>query len=338
MKNSRIETLRGIACLLLVSFHVVGANPQLGLQVADGPLRLINDGLAYLRMPLFTFLSGWVYGMRPCPDGDWRGFMRGKARRLLVPMLVVGSAFVALQAMVPGTNADPDPWYMTHLQPVAHFWFSEALFWVFLTVCLLERLAWLSNPRTSLAVLLAACALYLSYFGPVWLGLNCAIYLMPYFLAGMMVSRFGFMPLLARPGLRLAVGAIAALCVIMMGAPVPDPDRRTALMLAAGLSLCLAGVGAGLVHPWLARLGGDSYAIFIFHVFFTAASRTALGAIGIDSLLVAVPCGILLGLAGPCLLARLVRPHRILSFLLLGRTLAQGRRPATPAAAERMPA
>ena len=324
MKDLRIETLRGIACILLVSFHVIGANPQLGLQLTDGPLRLINDGLAYLRMPLFTFLSGWVYGLRPCSADGWCRFMRGKARHLLIPMLVVGSAFVVLQNMVPGTNPDPDPWYLTHLQPVAHFWFSEALFWVFLAVCFFERLAWLRRPWTSMVVLLACCAVYLGYFGPVWLGLNCAIYLMPYFLIGMMLSRFRLMPLLARSERRLAVGAIAALCVIMMGAPVPDPDRRTVLMLIAGLTLCLTSVGAGFVHPWLARLGDYSYGIFIFHVFFTAASRIALSGIGIHSLMVAVPCGMLLGLAGPCLLVHLVRPHRYLSFLLLGKALEKG--------------
>jgi uncharacterized membrane protein YcfT len=92
--NMRIQTLRGLACLLLVLYHVVGDDPGAGLQVQDGMLRWFNDGLAYLRMPLFTFLSGLVCGMRPF-HGDSRAFLLGKARRLLVPLLVERLACVA---------------------------------------------------------------------------------------------------------------------------------------------------------------------------------------------------------------------------------------------------
>jgi len=60
MLNLRLETLRGLACILLVLYHVVGSDPAQGLMLADGWLRWLNDGLAYLRMPLFTFLSGWI--------------------------------------------------------------------------------------------------------------------------------------------------------------------------------------------------------------------------------------------------------------------------------------
>ena len=125
--NFQIETLRGLACLLLVVYHVVGADASLGLQVTEGPVRLLNDGLAYLRMPLFTFLSGLVYGLRPFA-GSSKHFLSGKMRRLLVPMLVVGTLFAVLQALTPGTNASAGPWYLWHVQPVAHFWFVESLF------------------------------------------------------------------------------------------------------------------------------------------------------------------------------------------------------------------
>ena len=58
MMNMRVETLRGLACVLLVLYHVIGIDSSTGMRVEDGPVRWLNDGLAYLRMPLFTFLSG----------------------------------------------------------------------------------------------------------------------------------------------------------------------------------------------------------------------------------------------------------------------------------------
>lgn len=101
--NRQIETLRGFACVLLVLYHVIGADPSNGLRVNEGPVRLMNDALAYVRMPLFTFLSGMVYGLRPF-GGDTRRFVIGKCRRLLIPMFVVGTLFAVVQALTPGAT------------------------------------------------------------------------------------------------------------------------------------------------------------------------------------------------------------------------------------------
>ena len=137
-RHARIQALRGLACVLLVLYHVVGDRPANGLRVDEGPVRWLNDGLAYLRMPLFTFLSGWVYGMRPM-EGAFGQFVKGKARRLLVPMLSVGTLFALVQACIPGSNAAVQNWYALHIQPVAHYWYLESLFWVFLAVGLLVK-------------------------------------------------------------------------------------------------------------------------------------------------------------------------------------------------------
>lgn len=95
--NRHIETLRGLACFLRVRYHVLGPFPSSGLRVADGLVRWFNDGLAYLPMPLFTVLSGLVYGLRPFATGDSsQAFLLGKVRRLLIPMLVVGTAFAVV--------------------------------------------------------------------------------------------------------------------------------------------------------------------------------------------------------------------------------------------------
>jgi len=323
--NLPIETLRGLACLLLVAYHVVGADPSNGLRLEDGTLRWLNDGLAYLRMPLFTFLSGLVYGWQPFA-GNSRAFLQGKARRLLVPMLVVGSLFALLQANVAGTHAVLQPWYLTHLKPVGHFWFVESLFWVFLLIWALECRRWLHSLWPSLAVMAAACALYLTLRGWPWLGLEGAIYLLPYFLAGMLMSRFPEHFRLDHAGVQMSLLLVAVGGVVLMGMPVPNPDRRTVLMLLTGLALCLLCLSAGLVIPWLARIGADSYPIYIFHVFFTAASRIVLQRCGVESLALLMVSGLVLGLLGPMWLARVVSPYRWPAFLLLGKSL-RGPRP-----------
>ncbi|WP_157822193.1 acyltransferase family protein [Shewanella sp. Actino-trap-3] len=61
----QIDTLRGIACILLVSYHVIGSTPMQGMKISTGLLREINDLFVYIRMPLFAFISGVLYGFRP---------------------------------------------------------------------------------------------------------------------------------------------------------------------------------------------------------------------------------------------------------------------------------
>src|SRR5690606_6901179 len=123
----------------LVSVHVVGIDPQAGLRVADGFMRYFNDALAYIRMPLFTFLSGVVYAYRPF-GGDAGQFVAGKCRRLLLPMLVVGTLFAVAQTYTPGANDAVENWRLLHILPVAHFWFIEAIFIIFMIMIPLEIL------------------------------------------------------------------------------------------------------------------------------------------------------------------------------------------------------
>lgn len=322
--NLPIETLRGLACLLLVLYHVIGADASLGLRVEDGPVRWLNDGLAYLRMPLFTFLSGLVYGLRPFA-GNSRAFLVGKVRRLLIPMLFVGTLFAVLQALIPGTNSAVGPWYLLHIRPVAHFWFLESLFWVFLVIWLLERWNLIREVKGYLLALTLACALYLTVRGWFMLGIEGAIYLMPYFLFGLAFSRFPLKPYLTSAWVRWGLLMLAAVAVISMGMPVSNPDRRTVAMLAVGMSLCMLSLSLVRVVPGLAAIGRHSYAIYLFHVFFTAAVRIALNLAHIKLLPIDILLGLAIGLAGPIVLDRIASRFKWPALLLLGKALKTGK-------------
>ncbi len=322
--NLPIETLRGLACLLLVLYHVIGVDASLGLRVEDGPVRWLNDGLAYLRMPLFTFLSGLVYGLRPF-TGNSRAFLVGKVRRLLIPMLFVGTLFAVLQALIPGTNSRVGPWYLLHVNPVAHFWFLESLFWVFLVIWALERWNLIRDVKGYLLALTLACALYLTVRGWFMLGIEGAIYLMPYFLFGLAFSRFALKPYLTSAWVRGGLLILAIVAVIWMGMPVSNPDRRTVAMLAVGLSLCMLSLSLVRVVPGLAAIGRHSYAIYLFHVFFTAAVRIALNLAHIKLLPIDILLGLAIGLAGPIVLDRVASRFKWPALLLLGKSLKAGK-------------
>jgi len=146
-RNNTIDTLRGFACILLVAYHVIGITPEGGLHVQDGVLKDANSLLLYIRMPIFTFLSGFVYAWRPFKSG-WKPFVSGKIRRLIVPMLFVGTIFALVQTFTPGTNSAVTDWRFLHLLPVAHYWFIESLFLLFLLIIPLENFRVLHNKKS----------------------------------------------------------------------------------------------------------------------------------------------------------------------------------------------
>jgi len=324
--NRQIETLRGFACLLLVFYHVVGSDPSGGLKISDGPIRMLVDVLAYLRMPLFTFLSGMVYGLRPF-GGDSRRFLLGKCRRLLIPMLVVGTLFALLQAVTPGANGAVRNWWLLHVEPVAHFWFIESLFWVFLLIWLAERQRWITS-RMGLGVALGlACLLYLTGLGTRWLGIGGAIYLLPFFLCGLAVTRFDLWPTLDRHGVQILLVLVVVVAVWQTGMPASNHDLRTIWALMAGVALCGLCLVPRLEVWWLGRVGLSSYSIYLFHVFFTAAARILLFKAGLTSIPLQILAGLMAGVIGPMVIDHFASRHRWPALLLLGKTALRSGQP-----------
>src|SRR3569833_839663 len=102
-ESLRVQTLRGLACLLLVAFHVIGSHATSGLRVdADSAYRQFANLFMHLRMPLFTFLSGFVYAYRPAALGYAGTFAGKKFRQILLPLLCVSTLYFLLTLVVPG--------------------------------------------------------------------------------------------------------------------------------------------------------------------------------------------------------------------------------------------
>lgn len=326
-RNWQMTNLRGLACVLLVLYHVIGADPISGLTIADGPIRLFNDALATVRMPLFTFLSGMVYGLKPF-SGDSRRFLMGKVKRLMVPLLVVGTLFAVMQAIIPGAHTVTQDWSRLHLNPVAHYWYLESIMWIFVLTWLLDKYGVMRTQGRMVLVWVGSAAIYLSPWGTHWLAIGGEIYLMPYFLVGLSVSRFNLWQPMGKRTVQALLVLAAGWALWHLGKPVPDMDRRTIGMLVGGVALCLLLLVTPLNSQWLARVGRQSYSVFLFHVFFTAAVRMALNRLQVQGVWVHMPLGLLGGIVGPMLIDTWASRYRWPALLLLGKTL----KPATPTA------
>jgi fucose 4-O-acetylase-like acetyltransferase len=309
------DTLRGLACVLLVSFHVLGDSPNTGLRLTEGHwLTQLNELLAYLRMPLFSIVSGYVYAFRPCA-ADMPGFMKGKMRRLLLPMLTVGTAFAVLQALSPGSNSAVQHWWLLHIEPVGHFWFLQSLFLVFLVVAALERLKALQTPL-ALASVWGVSVFAMEFIrAPAYFGLSGALYLLPFFIAGLCIKRLEIDSNMAR---LLAAALLMSSLFVVLNFPETLGAQNTLAGAVLGSAAGLLLLRSGWLSPALATVGTFSFAIYLFHVFFTAASRLFFSKLGIDNVYALLVLGTTLGVGGPMIAACLIRSSSQLNFWLLG--------------------
>ncbi|HEY8300626.1 MAG TPA: acyltransferase [Jatrophihabitans sp.] len=328
-KDLSIQTLRGLACILVVAYHVrsVPDVDDTGLAGGNDVVSRLIISLAYLRMPLFSFLSGFVYAMRPLRS-DVSSFVRGKARRLLVPLLFVGTLFAVLQSLSPGTSTkivDETPWYLWHIVPLRHLWFLESIFWVFVLVGLLEVRGYLD--RVGAVVAVAATAVMLDIVVPLGddaLGARMAIYLLPFFLSGLAARRFDWRsaPAWAKASVlavTLALGVLTQLSV--WGEIELIHPRHNVIAAALGIGACLSLLLLRVSWRPLVYIGGFSFTIYLIHPLGTAAMRYALLKAGITAIwMTIVPC-ILAGLAAGIALELIARRSAVLRVLVLGQRL-----------------
>lgn len=332
-RNDQIDTLRAIACIGLVSFHVVGS-PSSGLELSSNHwLARLNLALVDLRMPLFSFLSGMVF---PVPTGAPLPQIRAKARRLLLPMATVGTLFWLTRDLMGYVQ---QPLYKIFFLPFAHFWFLQATFLI-MALCLVAATICGGRDKLAIGILgFAGAALYIS---PFRLDMNVfsiinAWKLAPFFSVGFLAARM--MPWRRSPAQRI-VGITGLLAAVTFGFILAwdlidfEPEVRRAVSVALGLVFCILLYVTKPNHPWLAWVGRQSYPIYLFHVFFTAGTIMAIDYVAPGTPpLVLFFAALSTGLLGPTALSKILILHPVTALCFLGLRRRRRVREANPIAA-----
>jgi peptidoglycan/LPS O-acetylase OafA/YrhL len=331
-KLLHIETMRGIACLLLVAYHVIGAGPSVGMRLSsDDMLPILSRVFSDIRMPMFAFISGFVFTGYTGAFGAVSSAMAKKSRRLLIPLVAVSTVHYLVQAAA--VEQSELPLWQIYFLPYAHFWYLQATFLIMATLTLTAFALGGRRALSSIILLLLSAAIFIlvpRWEPDVFSGWK-AIYLAPFFLAGHLAAAH------FAPDDRLRRWIIAALSLVLalqMGVEVTlstgavwfDPPWRASMTLATGLTCCFLLLALRPSIPALSYIGEKSYAIFLFHVFFTAGSRIMLAEAwpsAPNGVIFAV--GLAAGIAGPIALTPLLMRHRVTALLGLGIDLGKGR-------------
>lgn len=334
-----MEALRGLACLLLVAYHVIGNDPEHGMHVADGSAwRFFTEIFMHLRMPLFSFISGYVFSSAVANRTELASAFTKKLRRIGIPFVVVSSLFYLVLGYSMPQEAQVPMWTI-YILPYEHYWYLQATMLIMAFVLVAAFLAGRYRPVVLAALLPVAVLVFLlnRTFDPDIFALGSALYLLPYFLLGHLLRllavdrEIGDDP--GRRRLALALLGSAALGLFLLdiasvsGRLSIDFARQSAAGIALGLSACLFLFFLRARNRWLEAIGAYSYSIYLFHVFGTAAFRhVALKLWPEMPQVVFFLLALAIGISVPIALHRVFIRHRASALLLLGIDLKPERR------------
>jgi fucose 4-O-acetylase-like acetyltransferase len=331
-----VESLRGVAMMLVVAGHVIGSDSTGGLTVGDDSTwRFFYLALEDVRMPLFSVLSGFVYAYRPVlsPAG-MRQLVRAKVRRLLVPYLVVGTVFFFSQMVMPGAHRRPtiDDLGVAYLFGYGHLWFLQAIFLVFVIVSFMDSIGALVAFRSWAIATTGACALFVVLAIPPEASIfsvDRALRLLPFFLLGYGLHRFSRQLLQARVQiasfvLLMPIYALRIRQIVVYGNVPGMPIRALSLAVGTLATVLLFAARNRLASNLLVRLGGFSFGIYLLHVFGSAGARIMGTRAGVSNTPVLFVLGLIAGIVLPILFEVSLGRYNLISWAVLGQKAHRG--------------
>ena len=324
-KNLHVETLRGLACLLVVGIHSISTLYQNNLMGDNIYILKIASFLSYLRMPLFAFLSGYVYSMRPVKFSSLRRFIKGKIRRIIIPLFTVGTS-VSLISHFFGTKGviGISDALLCVIMPVGVYWFLGAIFIIFIISAVLDSLN-IMNSKKNIALVIIASLLIRSIDVNITniLSLSGALYLFPFFIFGVLMQRFD----IDSVSLKVASTVILLLAAIHISQYTGTPDSigiRNERFFGPIVSICFCYFIFKLkfTSRSLVYIGGFSYSIYLFHILFVTAPRIIISKANLFDTYPVYPSivlSIFIGISAPIIFDKIISKRKILSLLFLGK-------------------
>jgi acyltransferase len=328
-QDPAIQALRGIAVILMVAGHVIGIANR-GLRVEDDSLwRYFYLTLADIRMPLFTLISGYVYAMVPVARWqDYPRLMKGKSRRLLLPLITVGTLQYVLENVVPGTNYKPQgvALWRVYAFGFEHLWFLQSIFIIFLVVGILDSSGVLASRAGWFAATAVAAIAFVVVQVPTKVDVftvSGALRLLPFFLIGYGLRRHSLVDLRAGAAAAAAVAfagvyAIRLLTIFGVYHPNGYADRAIALAVGAMALVLIYSARHYLNAKLLVWIGGFSFGIYLLHDLATAGTRIVLEHLGVDLRWELFIAGLVMGIAAPIAFQIVFRKSGLVQTFVLG--------------------
>ena len=283
-RNRLISFMQAFGIILVVAGH---STYQLG---HAGHVPSICRWLYTFHMPLFFFISGYLLKFRNTRKGihlsdmpalGKDGFITGKARRLLVPYVIISSVVFIPKTMMSAIALRPvdmSVWsYLgmllyPHTNVIGYFWFLPSLFLIFCMAYIAAKTKAKTNDS-----LLILCLITVSIVNPGTglLGLDSALYYAVVFAAGYMFRKHMKKTVVVSHSATTAAVTFTVSVALMYA---PDTGVRYLLSSFIGIlmSVALAHLYIAGKMRFLDHLDGATYTIYLLSWFPQVASQQIL--------------------------------------------------------------
>lgn len=314
---SNIDTLRGFACLLVVAYHVIGPDSSSGLRAPAGSAwHYAVDSFQFVRMPLFTALSGLLYAAISANRDSFATFVKHKARRILVPLI---SATVVVWSLRTITYGGRTSLFDAFLYGYEHLWYLDAVMMMFVIVGFADRHIGQAWQGWTAAMLALIC--FRSYIPIVHIfAFSNMLNLLPFFMFGMLIFRT---PLIFRGRFSFEVAVcIAAVLIVLQQAnmfkAVSFQWDFSWIEYAGSFGILVVLIRVAPKWVLLERLSAYSFTIYLWHPAFNAGSRMLLNAVGVTQHAIVFVVGMIVAIMLPIALHLFVVRFPRLSLPLIG--------------------
>lgn len=148
-----VVVLRSFAIVMVVAYHAYGLMywgfvPKMTERFKD-LYYVVNEYVVNFRMPLFVFISGYLFSFLEHERGKYPTFMallKNKFKRLIVPYLIFASIYIM--------TIEGGDWKTLMSGDCGHLWFITMLFWCFISMRLFSMIPWSRNRNFSMVLLI----------------------------------------------------------------------------------------------------------------------------------------------------------------------------------------
>jgi glucan biosynthesis protein C len=271
-----LASVRGLACMLVVALHVIGDHAEVGLHLPmTSNWHYAMSSIEFLRMPLFTALSGYLYAGNRVTRQTLSSFWQKKLRRLGIPLVSVTIVIWFLRQRAYG---DATPLAHDMFFAFGHLWYLQALIILFLAISIADSFC---RPGFGALVSAGMAAVMVAQAGvalPNFFSIHGATYLAPYFLFGILLREQPEWLRDRRSGSLALVIVVIVLTAQQCGL-YGWTDGVTLLQLpaaVAGMAFVVLLLQRMPQNKLMALIGGYSYTVYLWHIIASAAVRGAL--------------------------------------------------------------
>lgn len=303
-RDDWVDYAKGIGILLVVYGHVVRGLIKAGLGIHLPELNLIDAIIYGFHMPLFFFLSGYLFIQSTQRWGRKKLFFN-KIDTILYVYIIWSLIQGAVEVMLSGyTNAGIDSASVLSLlwEPRAHFWFLYALFFIFIFSILFK--GWIVKN----IIFTFICSILILFFLPLThiAAIDLPAHFLTFFIFGMLSKQNA--KYLNTNKWMMATYLVLSVFTFTLASSIPQGDiiNRTVMFVYSLSCILLLSSFCMLLGDkcsFVMRVGQASLAIYLIHIIVGSGARIALNKfLGIQNFYILLPAGLIASVLFPMLL------------------------------------